>query len=270
MPYWLVSFIWCLACGFLAYALLHAPWTWLRRLGMWMVFGTVALALWFWSRDWVFALGGVALWFIIPAVQALVFSRGIRFSPERHLVHGPIDLEEFPEVNGLTRDLRGEGFVSTGDHWLRPSPFEQGYRLFRHKEEPIDAALAVVRQGSVSLSYLILVSRDSDGQYWITWNYPLAYGMRMPPEAFIHRFPEAESFAELLEQHREFLRVNGITPEFPGETRPEERFEAFFESVLAHNRQIGLLQETNNGTLAYSWKGSVFIGWQVFCQAVRG
>lgn len=235
-----------------------------------MVFGTVALALWFWSRDWVFALGGVALWFIIPAVQALVFSRGIRFSPERHLVHGPIDLEEFPEVNGLTRDLRGEGFVSTGDHWLRPSPFEQGYRLFRHKEDAIDAALAVVRQGSVSLSYLILVSRDANGQYWITWNYPLAYGMRMPPEVFIHRFPEAESFAELLEQHREFLRVNGVTPEFPGESRPEERFEAFFESVLEHNRQIGLLQETDNGSLAYSWKGSVFIGWQVFCQAVRG
>jgi len=268
MPSWLVSLFWCLGCGFLAYTLLHSPWPWVRRLGMWTVFATVALMLWFLTGDWIFALGGVALWFIIPATQALIFSRGLRFSPERALVEGSIDLEEFPEVNGLTRDLRGEGFVSSGDYWLRPSPFEQGYRLFRHEPESIDAAVAVVKQGAFSLSYLILLTNDEQGRSWITWNYPLAYGLRMPPDVLTHRFPEAESFTELLEQHREFLRLNGVVAH--AGQGPVERFDAIFGSTLAHNRRIGLLSEKNDGELAYSWKGSAFIGWQVFCESVRG
>ncbi|MDX6767282.1 MAG: hypothetical protein SFU85_10885 [Candidatus Methylacidiphilales bacterium] len=270
MPNWIASLLWCLGSGLLAYTCLQAPWLWARRLGLWMLYTTVALALWFLSGDALLAVGGVALWFVVPAIQALLYSRGLRYSPDRKLVDGPIELEEFPEVNGLTRDLRGEGFVSTGDFWMHPSSIDQGYRFFHHAETGTDAALAVVRQGPLTLSYAILLTIDRQNRFWITWNYPLAYGMKLPPEAMVHRLAEAESLAELWEQHRAFLELNGVEPLPTGEANPRVRFEAFFRSTLEHNHRSGLLSTVKDGRLAYTWKGSALLGWQVFCEVLRG
>jgi len=217
------------------------------------------------------AVGGLLLWFLVPAVQALWLSRQLRFSRRRRLVAGAIDYEEFPEINRVSRDVRGEGFKVLGDYWLKPSPFEQGYRLFVHGEEPILAAAAVVRQGGLAMHYHILLTWDGEGRAWLTWDYPLAYGLAMPPEFQVHRCLEAEGWPELLAQHREFLVLNGVEAAgCRGGLEDVREFDRVLQAVLRHNLRAGILCRQEGDEVAYNWRGSLMVGWQVVREMVAG
>lgn len=254
-----------------AYAGWQSSWPGLRVLGYWLGFATAVVVLWFGSGSWVLALSGVALWFVVPCTQALALSRKLRFSRRRRLVAGPIDFEEFPEINRVSRDVRGEGFRALGDYWVKPSPFEQGYRLFAHGEDPILAAAAVVRQGALSMHYHVLLTPDTSGQAWLTWDYPLAYGLKMPPEFQVYRCVDAEDWPQLLEQHRAFLAANGVAGlGLATEQEGVKLFDQLLRGVLRHNLELGILKKEDGDEVAYSWKGSLMVGWQVFREMVGG
>lgn len=247
----------------------------IRRIGVWIIFGMIGVGIWFLTGLWYLVVAGWGAWFAIPVAQAAMTSRKLRFSLQRKLTPGSLDPDEFPEIHPVSNELRDLGFVRDSDQWLKPSPLEQGFRIFHHSEENILAALAVVRQGAISLSYLIFATRNPSGEYWITWDYPLAYGFKMPPHFKIYRCLEAETVTELFDQHREFLKINDISTASAQVDSSEARrfFDEVFQDTMHYNLTVGVLEQgkTNEEQdVRYSWRGTFYIAWQVLAEVVRG
>jgi hypothetical protein len=268
---WVYKWLCCIGLVVLAYALMHSTLFWLRRLGLWLIFGTMGLILWFVSESVVLALIGLLGWFILPVAQAVYLSRNLRFSRSRRLIKERQEVDDFVDWPELTQDLREAGFDLDGEYGLKPSPIEYGFRLFQHREKHWVAGLGLVRQGSVGLSYVLVVSRAADGSLWVTWDYPMAYGLKMPPHLNLYRCLEAGSVKELVGQHAAFLELNEVieTQEKP---EPQELFDAMFGDTMRYNLNIGLLRSSakSEEEIHYSWRGTLFITWQVLRDMVRG
>jgi hypothetical protein len=271
MEPWIWKLFVALALGVAAYGAAHSGWRGGERVGYWLMLALAGFMGWWWTGSVGVALGGLALWFLVPGIQALWLSRQLRFSRRSRLVAGPIDYEEFPEINRVSRDVRGEGFQVLGDYWLRPSPFEQGYRLFAAPGGRVLAVAAVVRQGLVTVHYHMLLTRDAEGAAWLTWNYPLAYGLAMPPEFQVYRCLEAEDWPQLLQQHQAFLEANGVEGK-PWACGPEDvrQFDKLLRSVLSHNLRTGILRGQEGAEIGYSWRGSLLVSWQVVREIALG
>jgi len=267
VPRWLSEVFVLAGLVVLAYGCLRARTPLVRRLGIWIIWGTIGLAIWYWTDRWYLVLLGLVAWFAIPVGQATLMSRRLRFSIKRKLTPGNIDGEEFPELYPISNELRDLGFKRNSDLWLKPSPMEQGFRIFRHTEDSISAAVAVVRQGGLSLSYLIVASEDQDGTLWITWDYPLAYGFKLPPAFKVYRYVDGESVGELMDQHRAFMEINEVQrPALPENAEAiRETMEKIFSGTMAYNLKVGLLEQSDSGDeVRYSWRGSLYLAGQVF------
>ena len=268
MNSWFLEAGLCLGLVLLAFALFHQSHAWLRRAGSYVLIGTSGLALWFWTRNWAVVVLGVSLWFVLPLTQAVWMSRRLRFSAKRKLQADHFDVEEFPEIHELTGKLRKEGFRMEGDYWLRPSPLDQGYRILVHEEDSIYAAISLLRYGHAALIYMIFATPGRDGSIWLTWNYPLAYGLMMPPHLMIHRCNDARSPEELFEQHKEFLSINKVKPKAGAAQKPVVFFEKLLFSTIEHNLREGLLHSSQPDQINYTWRGTAFVSWQVLREMV--
>jgi hypothetical protein len=268
---WVSKSLFCLGLFLLAYALMHASAYWLRRLGLWLVFATLGLVIWLISENWILTVIGLLVWFAVPLVQAIHLSRSLRFSLSRSLVKNRLELDEYEDWTSLSQDLREGGFSLDGEYELKPSPIEYGFRLFRQEEKNWVAGLGLVRQSGVSLSYLLIMTKARDGTLWLTWDYPLAYGLKMPPHVQVFRCLEAESVQELLAQHEEYLALNEVEV-IEEKLEPQEVFDAMFGDTMRYNLTIGLLRSSNHSEeeILYSWRGTFFITWQVLRYMVRG
>jgi hypothetical protein len=268
---WVYKTLSCAGSGLLAYALLSCSRFWLRRLGMWLIFITMGLAVWFLTENVVLTLVGMFGWFLLPLVQAIYLSRSLRFSRSRRLIKERQEVDEFEDWTELSQDLREAGFDLDGEYGLKPSPVEYGFRLFQHRERNSVAGLGLVRQGGISLSYVLVVTRSESGDLWVTWDYPLAYGLKMPPHLNLFRCLEAASVQELVEQHGSFLLLNQVV-ESAEKVEPQTVFDTMFGDTMRYNLNIGLLRssEKSEEELFYSWRGTLFITWQVLRDMVRG
>jgi len=265
----------CLGMTLLAFACFSSENIALRRCGIWVLFATLGVALWLCTENGWVVFAGLSAWFLVPVAQAVYMSRKLSFPARRHLKEGDLSQTEFPEVQDITRDLRDLDFTLKEDYWLDPSPIEQGYRLFSHASEPIYGSIAIVKPGTMHLTYVIFATPGSDGSVWLTWDYPLAYGLKMPPHFKVYRCLEAETVEELLEQHREFLKVNDVDAASAGPVSPAQAapfFEQLFGSTISYNVHMGLLKPTKRGAdeMGYSWRGTAFISWQVLRELVFG
>jgi len=273
-PSWMSELLVLAALLVLAIACFNVDRLPVRRVGVWIIFGMIGLAIWFWTGLWYLVVLALASWFIIPVTQAALTARKLRFSLERKLTPGSLDPDEFPEIQPVSSELRDLGFLRDSDQWLKPSPLDQGFRIFHHTENNISAALAVVRQGAVSLSYLIFATQDKDGDFWITWDYPLAYGLKMPPHFKVHRCLEAETVTELFHQHQDFLKINEVSSSLPDTDNASARsfFDQLFRDTMKHNLNVGVLHQESSNTeeIRYSWRGTFYIAWQVLVEVVRG
>ncbi|MDD5260549.1 MAG: hypothetical protein PHD76_01750 [Methylacidiphilales bacterium] len=273
MGTWVYDLLFCSGLVLLALACFQSERNWVRRTGLWLIFASIGMGVWFLTHSIALMLGAVAAWFIVPVGQAMYFSRKLRFSRQRQLNPGRLDPVEFEDLGSLTTDLRNVDFVMDADYRLEPSPIEQGFRLFRHRSELLYAAIAIVHQGPMSLYYAMILTPGAEGAIWMTWDYPLAYGLKMPPHFKIYRCLDARSAEELLAQHREFLKINEVVPSPDAPVQEAGHFfDDLFKATIQHNLNIGLLQQFKNSEdeVAYSWRGTFFISWQVLVELIRG
>jgi hypothetical protein len=276
LPAWFSEAGICAALALIAFFCLRASGSWQRRAGIWIIFLTLGTALWFLSGSlWVVATGLIA-WFAVPVGQAVYVSRSVTFSTSRALQKGKITSEDLPDLAELTRLLAELGFDVDEDYWLSPSPIEQGYRLLAHRSKPVYAAIAVIKPGSMTLGYLMFVTPAADGTVWITWDYPLAPGLKMPPNYNVYRCLEAESLDELFDSHLEFLQLNNIPAEEISSMSTHDAgplFDRMFRETIDYNLSIGLLGRRNSKgktAIGYSWRGTLFISRQVLQELVVG
>jgi hypothetical protein len=273
MGSWLLNLGLCLGLLALAYFCLQCHRIWLKRLGVWLIFACLGAGVWFISGSWWLVAASLLAWFCIPVGQAVYLSRTLRFPPEAALAPGNLHEDGPDELRPLTAELRDLDFVLDRDYWLEPSPIRHGFRLFRHREKPVYAAISVIKQGVLSLLYLQFVTVDAEGNSWITWNFPLSYNMQMPPELKVYRCLEAQDGAELLAQHEEYLRLNEVRP---GAEDQLPDVASFFNllnaAVIRYNLSTGLLRHypRANGQIGYSWRGTWYLSRKVLREMVAG
>lgn len=275
MPGWVLEFTICVALVVMAFSMFQSPYVGLRRLGSYTLMFASGVAVWFWAQHSLMAaFCGVSLWFILPIGQAVWISRQLRFASARNMEPGELGLEEFPELLDLDAEVRRLGFQTDREYWLRPSPIDQGYRIYYHIEKQVFATIALVRQGPAVISYLIFLTPGTNGAVWITWDYPLAYGLKLPPEVMAHRYLDATSLAELFEQHLEFLKINEVPAieQSPVVEEGPKLLQQLFDYTLKYNIREGLLRQTGNSPseVNYTWRGTAFVSWQVFMEIARG
>lgn len=275
MAEWMIQLGICVSIGLMAVACFQSERVWARRLGVWLLLTSLLCGVWFMTSNvWAVALGAF-LWFSVPVGQAVYLSRKLRFPTERALTATDFAVDEFPDLPAVTREIRSLGFQQLGDFWLEGAPVRQGYRLFFHEERAIYASAAIVSSGGISLLYFIFMTPDREGNAWITWDYPLTYGLKTPPSLKIYRCLEADSIEELMEQHLAYLAVNKVSSD-PDQPLTEElavrEFTELFAKTLDYNVRVGVLQDRKSSDLSirYSWRGTAYLSWQVLRDMVVG
>ena len=103
--------------------------------------------------------------------------------------------------------FENEGFAHINDAGWDWEDYRQFFRLFYKEEDRAQATICLNEQNDLSFYYLRISSRANDGIIWTTWNYPLSYGLKLTPQFRINRQRPDQSFWQLYQSHREFLRL---------------------------------------------------------------
>ncbi|PYK70410.1 MAG: hypothetical protein DME44_11515, partial [Verrucomicrobia bacterium] len=115
-------------------------------------------------------------------------------------------------------------------------------------------------------------SRAKDGQIWTTWNYPLSYGLKLTPQFRINRQRPDQTFWQLYQSHREFLRSHSVETSAL-DALDDERMQTDIENDLreqiAHNVRAGVLKPAAKDVVKYSWRGMIYLWCQFLIDLVR-
>jgi hypothetical protein len=114
-------------------------------------------------------------------------------------------------------------------------------------------------------------SNGKDGRRWVTWDYPLTYGLVMPPNTAVYRALHCQDVAELYQAHLDFLEVNDVRPDdlVAGERTREAaraRLEETLNQQIEYNISRGYLAPVkgpDEENFCYSWRGTLYVAGQV-------
>lgn len=245
----------------------------IQKLGWLALLGASYLSGYFLTYSHVGGAIFVGAWFMLPWMEIVFRVRRLRFPIKSEVKHRfPPTREVFPELSELSREADDDGFTEVGDTGWKFSQTDYFMRLFYHGEKRMQAAIALAQQGEFGFSYVSLTSRANSGVTFTTTNYPFAATMKHSPKQRLNRFTHAGSFTDLLERHETFLHNEGIHLEDLA-LQDTEFLHAYIErdmSVLIdHNITAGVIEPTGNGEFRYSWRGCIFLYWQVVKDMLR-
>jgi hypothetical protein len=257
----------------LAMALRSCRSVFLQKLGALGVLVTSYLIGWLMTGYWWVGAFCASSWLLLPWLEILTRIRGLTLPTEKKLRHKhPPNEESFPALEGLTEEIEGEDFQRIDDTgWDWPG-YAQFFRLFYKADERTQAAVCLIDQHDVAFYYLSVSSRGADGRIWTTWNYPFAYSLKLAPQWQVNRVSADQSFLQLYESHRDFLRRNGvIVPDLvplDPEALPLE-IQNDLSQQIRHNVAVGVLKPAGEGAVRYSWRGMLYIWVQFLRDLVR-
>src|SRR5947207_12530268 len=169
------------------------------------------LAIYFITGSQILGGAAAAAWFFLPWVEILTRIRALRLPKEKRLrPKNPPSSDIFPTLNEITREIESEGFVHLNDAGWDWEDYRQFFRLFYKDEDRAQATICLNEQHDLSFYYLRISSRAKGGIIWTTWNYPLSYGLKLTPQFRINRQRPDQSFWQLYQSHREFLRNHSV------------------------------------------------------------
>ncbi len=221
------------------------------------------------------ALGAVAAlsWLFLPWLEILTRIRTLRLPKEKQLrPKSPPSADTFPTLDDISREIENEGFVHINDAGWDWEDYRQFFRLFYKDEDRAQATICLNEQNDLSFYYLRISSRAKSGTIWTTWNYPLSYGLKLTPQFRINRQAPDQTFWQLYQSHREFLRTNEVDEaaiEALDEDRIQTEMEKDLRDQIAHNIDKGVLRQTAEGEVKYSWRGMLYLWCQFLLDLVR-
>ena len=246
---------------------------WVQKLGAIGILVTSYLAGHLLTGSWVFGLVCALSWFFLPWLDLLTRIRKLSLPLERPLVHTPPpNAETFPELRELTADLEDEGFEHVDDMGWQWEEYRQFFRIFHKADERAQAAICLVEQHEVSFYFLTISSRGKDGTLWTTWNYPFPYSLKLVPQWRVNRPGAEQTFYELMESHRQWLRVKGVAQTSLQEIDPEAiqaEIQRDLQTQVTHNLNEGVLVRIATGEVQYTWRGLVFLWVQFLRDLLR-
>lgn len=219
--------------------------------------------------------GGIFIgaWFMLPWLEIIFRVRRLRFPIKSEVKHRfPPSRDVFPELGDLSSEAEDAGFTEVGDTGWKWSQTDHFMRLFYHEGKRTQVSVALAQQGEFGFSYVSLTSRTKDGVTYTTTNYPFAATMKHSPKQRLNRYTNADSFEDLMERHEEFLQSQGLTTGDLALQDPEylhAYIERDMSAQIDHNITAGVIEPTGNGEFRYSWRGCVFLYWQVVKDMLR-
>src|SRR3712207_1886925 len=235
-----------LGVAVLSVALRSYQTSWAQKAGAFGILAATFLAVYFFSGSWVAGMIGALAWLFLPWLEILTRIRALRLPKEKALrPKSPPSSEVFPTLNEITREIENEGFAHVNDAGWDWEDYRQFFRLFYKEEDRAQATICLNEQHDLSFYYLRISSRAKSGTIWTTWNYPLSYGLMLTPSYRINRQRPDQSFWELYQSHKQFLRENNVdvgTIDALDEERIEAEIERDLREQIAHNISKGILK----------------------------
>jgi hypothetical protein len=231
------------------------------------------LVVYFLTGSWIWGLVAALAWFFLPWLEILTRIRALRLPKEKSLrPKSPPSSEIFPTLNDITREIENEGFKHVNDAGWDWEDYRQFFRLFYKDEDRAQATICLNEQNDLSFYYLRISTRARNGQIWTTWNYPLSYGLKLTPQFRINRQRPDQSFWQLYQSHKEYLRQNQVELSVI-DPMDDERIQTEIENDLreqiAHNIAKGVLTPANEREVKYSWRGMIYLWCQFLLDLVR-
>jgi len=231
------------------------------------------LLVYFLTNSYLWGAVAAASWFFLPWVEILTRIRTLRLPKEKQLrPKSAPSADTFPNLNEITQEIENEGFGHMTDAGWDWEDYRQFFRLFYKNEDRAQATICLNEQHDLSFYYLRISSRAKNGVIWTTWNYPLSYGLKLTPQFRINRQRPDQSFWQLYQSHREFLRRNSVeinAIDELDEERIEKEMENDLRDQIAHNIKRGVLKQTAAGDVKYSWRGMIYLWCQFLLDLVR-
>src|SRR5438309_10676756 len=244
-----------------------------QKAGALGILAATFLAIYFISGSWMWGLTGAVGWLFLPWLEILTRIRALRLPKEKQLrPKSPPSSDTFPALSEITREIEEQGFVHVGDAGWDWEDYRQFFRLFYRAEDRAQATICLNEQHDLSFYYLRISSRATSGIIWTTWNYPLSYGLKLTPQFRINRQRPDQSFWQLYQSHRAFLRRNNVpidAIDSLDEKQIEKEMERDLREQIAHNIHKGVLKQTPEGDVKYYWRGMFYLWCQFLLDLVR-
>jgi hypothetical protein len=253
-----------LGVAVLSVALRSYQTTFAQKLGALGVLIASFLAVYFITGNAAWGVAGAASWLFLPWLEILTRIRTLRLPKEKRLrPKNPPPNSLFPALDEISREIENEGFAHVNDAGWDWEDYRQFFRLFYKADD---------RAHDLSFYYLRVSSRGKDGIVWTTWNYPLSYGLKLTPQFRINRQRPDQTFWQLYQSHREFLRNHSVetTSLDPlDEERMQTDIENDLRDQIAHNVRAGVLKSAADDEVKYSWRGMIYLWCQFLLDLVR-
>ncbi len=245
----------------------------LQKVGTFGILATSLLIGWLLTGYLAVGVLCAASWLLLPWLEILTRVRTLTLPLDRTLRHKtPPSREAFPSLDELTSEIEAEGFLHVDDAGWDWDDYQQFFRLFFSAKERTQASICLIDQREVSFFYLSLSSRGKDGRVWMTWNYPFSYSLKLVPRWYVNRQRPDQTFLQLLENHRQFLREKGVSVDDLADLEPEQiqtEIANDLRAQIRHNLAAGVLKQSPTGEVQYSWRGLFFIWFQFLRDLVR-
>ncbi|MDQ6655883.1 MAG: hypothetical protein M3Y80_08725 [Verrucomicrobiota bacterium] len=246
---------------------------WAQKLGALGILAATFLAVYFLSGNWIAGTAAALSWLFLPWLEILTRIRALRLPTEKSLrPKTPPSSEVFPSLGEISREIENEGFVHLNDAGWDWEDYRQFFRLFYKEEDRAQATICLNEQNDLSFYYLRISSRAHDGIIWTTWNYPLSYGLKLTPQFRINRQRPDQSFWQLYQSHKEYLRLNQVQTDVidpMDEDRVQAEIENDLREQIKHNIAQGVLTPANDREVRYSWRGMIYLWCQFLLDLVR-
>jgi hypothetical protein len=242
-----------------------------RKLGMALIWLASAVGAYFLTGSIVMAIVMLVAWIFFPVWEMLFVLRQLRVPRHRGLTDARAPRDDFQELSEITAELREAGFEQLDECRLSPSDHEHYYRIFDRTDGLTQATIGYIAQGSIGFHFVAFTSHGRDGRRWVTWDYPLTYGLSMPPNFALYRALHCDKVADLYQAHLDFLEVNGVRNEdlAQDEKTPQAaraRLEQTLNQQIEHNISRGYLAPAagpNADNFSYSWRGTLYVAGQI-------
>jgi hypothetical protein len=242
-----------------------------QKLGMGLIWSASGLAAYFFTGSVLLAGLLLVAWIFFPVWEMLFVLRQLRVPRHRQLADARAPRDEFEELAEITRELGDAGFEQLDECRLRPTQHEQYYRIFVRADGLTQATVGYIAQGAIGFHFVAFTSNGKDGRRWVTWDYPLTYGLVMPPQTAVYRALQCETIAELYQAHLDFLEANEIAMAdlvTGGATREEARarLQETLNQQIEYNISRGYLAPVTGPdaeSFCYSWRGTLYVAGQV-------
>jgi len=243
------------------------------RLGAFGMVLTSFLAGWLLGGSLALGFVFASTWFLLPWLEILTRVRRLRMPIDRQLELTPPPARSvFPTFSELTEEMESHAFVHVEDVGWSHDETRQFIRIFQQPESRTLGAICLIEQQEFAFYYLSLTSRTADGRTFLTWNYPFAYGLRIPPDVQLNRVAGDGTIGELASAHAAFLsrcEIDTAALREPSSATARVEMQAELRHQLDHNLACGLLERDGPDLIRYSMRGMFFLWFQFLRDFVR-